>query len=215
MQMTHKQAHCKFFGRNLILYSVFYLRIFSLLHLSPSHSLCLSLSLSLHLSPPPSLSKPLYRIETYSHIYHWGQVSSVKSWSLQQHSLWFNTHHPAFRQHAKHMSLFRGNQEQKCSELHFSKPVAHSCQKNGEIFLSKLVWRASRCFHRAKVHLHQRPLVTAATRVPWESKPRLAPWHGVMDNSGPRNFRGKDTVLHTRWSGFSSSLCSFPAGSLG
>lgn len=156
-------------------------------YLSPSVSVSLSFFLShllfpLSLSLSPSLSKPSYWIETDSPNCRWGQVSSVKSWSFQQqHSLQF-THRQAFRQHSKHMPLFRGNQDQQCSELHFSKAVVHLCQQNGENFLSTLPWRASRCFRWAKVHLHQRLLLTAAARIPWEGKPHLAPRSGVMGN---------------------------------
>lgn len=135
-----------------------YLRILSLLQ-SQSQSLCPSLLLQTNI-----LDRNIF-----SHIgarYH-----QLNPDHFNNNTACSSTYHRAFRHHAKHMSLFKGNQEQKCSELHFSKPAVHACQQNGDHFLSELPCRASRCLHRAKVHLHQRLLVTAAARTLCKRKP--------------------------------------------
>lgn len=128
--------------------SVFYLRILSLLQsllslfsfLCFSHSLSSSLSKNLHTG-----YKQILLMITGARYHQLNPDHFDSSVACSLHTI-----RPAFRQRSKHMSLFRRNEEQKCLELYFSKPVVHSRQQNGENFLSMLQRRASRCFHWAK-----------------------------------------------------------------
>lgn len=149
----------------------------------------------------------------YPPIYRWGQVSSVKSSSFQsQHSLYFNTHLWTFRQHTKHMSLFRGISSRRAPTCTFPNLVCSHANRMGKISFQSHheehpdVFAELKCTCTRGCLLQQLPGSLG--------KAMLTATKWCREQHGAKKLQGRGCWTSHQTCGFGSQLCIFLAGGL-